>query len=149
MKINTLTLAATFAATLATTALVSVAQAQMPRTASVAGAKVYLVEPRNGAQIKGPVRVVMGLSGMGVAPAGVDVAETGHHHILVNVDTAPAADMPIPADDRHRHFGKGQTEAMLTLPPGKHTLQLLLGDKNHVPHNPPLMSEKITITVLP
>lgn len=134
---------------LAAAALLSTAQAQMPRSPSVAGAKVYIAEPKDGAQVKGPVRVVMGLTGMGVAPAGIDVAETGHHHILVNVDALPALDMPIPADDRHRHFGKGQTETTLTLPPGKHTLQLLLGDKNHVPHNPPLVSEKITITVLP
>ena len=129
--------------------LLSTAQAQMPRTPSVPGAKLYIAEPVNGASIKGPVRVVMGLSGMGVAPAGADFPETGHHHILVNADATPAVDMPIPADDKHRHFGKGQTEATLTLPPGKHTLQLLLGDKNHVPHNPPLLSEKITITVLP
>lgn len=130
-------------------AMLPTAQAQMPRTPSVAGAKLYIAEPKNGARIKGPVRVVMGLSGMGVAPAGADFPETGHHHILVNVDPVPAADMPIPADDKHRHFGKGQTETTLTLPPGKHTLQLLLGDRNHVPHNPPLLSEKITVTVLP
>ena len=125
------------------------AQAQIPRTDSVAGAKLYIAEPKNGASIKGPVKVVMGLSGMGVAPAGTDYPETGHHHILVNVDTVPPADAVIPADDKHRHFGKGQTETMLTLPPGRHTLQLLFGDKNHVPHNPPLLSEKVSITVLP
>lgn len=125
------------------------AQAQIPRTASVAGAKLYLAEPKNGASIKGPVKVVMGLSGMGVAPAGADFPETGHHHILVNLDQVPQIDAVIPADDKHRHFGKGQTETLLVLPPGKHTLQLLFGDKNHVPHNPPLLSEKISITVLP
>lgn len=130
-------------------AMLPAAQAQMPRSASAVGAKVYIAAPENGARIKGPVRVMMGLSGMGVAPAGTDVPETGHHHILVNADAVPAADMPIPADDKHRHFGKGQTETLLTLLPGTHTLQLLLGDKNHVPHNPPLVSEKITITVLP
>lgn len=125
------------------------ASAQMPRTASPPGAKLYIAEPKDGASLKGPVRVVMGLSGMGVAPAGADFPETGHHHVLVDVDTLPPLDMPIPADDRHRHFGKGQTETVLTLAPGRHTLQLLLGDRNHVPHQPPLLSEKITITVLP
>ena len=130
-------------------ALPMMAYAQIPRTASVPGAKLYIAEPKNGASVKGPVKVVMGLSGMGVAPAGADFPETGHHHILLNVDQVPAADSVIPADDKHRHFGKGQTETMLTLPPGKHTLQLLFGDKNHVPHNPPLLSEKISITVLP
>ena len=125
------------------------AAAQMPRTPSVPGAKVYLIEPKDGATVRSPVRVVMGLSGMGVAPAGVEMAETGHHHILVDADPLPPMDLPIPADDKHRHFGKGQTEAMLTLPPGRHTVQLLLADRNHVPHQPPLMSEKVTITVAP
>src|SRR5882672_3512638 len=122
------------------------AMAQVPKTASPAGAKVYFIAPKNGATIKGPVKVVMGLSGMGVAPAGVDSPDTGHHHILVDADAANV-DMPMPVDDKHRHFGKGQTEASLDLAPGKHTLQLVLGDKNHIPHNPPVMSEKITITV--
>jgi hypothetical protein len=124
------------------------ALAQVPKTASPAGAKVYFIQPKNGATIKGPVKVVMGLSGMGVAPAGVDSPDTGHHHILVDVDKVNP-DMPVPADDKHRHFGKGQTEATLELAPGKHTLQLVLGDKNHIPHNPPVMSRKITITVAP
>ena len=122
------------------------ALAQVPKTASPAGAKVYFIAPKNGAKIKGPVKVVMGLSGMGIAPAGTDAADTGHHHILVDAD-APNVDMPLPVDDKHRHFGKGQTETTLDLPPGKHTLQLVLGDKNHIPHNPPVMSEKITVTV--
>ena len=122
------------------------AYAQVPKTASPAGAKVYYIAPKNGATIKGPVKVVMGLSGMGVAPAGTDAADTGHHHIFVDAD-APNPDAPIPVDDKHRHFGKGQTEASLDLPPGKHTLQLVLGDKNHIPHNPPVASSKITITV--
>lgn len=120
--------------------------AQVPKTASPVGAKVYFIAPKNGAKIKGPVKVVMGLSGMGVAPAGTDAPDTGHHHILVDAD-APNLDAPIPVDDKHRHFGKGQTEAMLDLPPGKHTLQLVLADKNHIPHNPPVMSDKITVTV--
>jgi hypothetical protein len=145
MKIPAMALAASLLIALPMQAL-----SQIPRTPSVAGAKLSIVEPRDGASVRSPVKVVMGLSGqMGVAPAGVPMAETGHHHILVNVDALPTMGMPLPADDKHRHFGKGQTEAMLTLPPGRHTLQLLLGDHNHVPHNPPLLSEKITITVLP
>ena len=119
---------------------------QMPRTPSPAGAKVYFIEPRDGATIKGPVKVVMGLSGMGVAPAGIATANTGHHHVLVNVEKLDQ-NVPIPADDRHRHFGGGQTETVLELPAGTHTLQLVLGDRNHIPHDPPVMSEKITVTV--
>jgi len=128
-------------------AFASLAIAQVPKTASPAGAKVYFIAPKNGAKVKGPVKVVMGLSGMGVAPAGTDAPDTGHHHIFVDAD-APNLDAPIPVDDKHRHFGKGHTEATLDLPPGKHTLHLVLGDKNHIPHNPPVMSQKITITVV-
>lgn len=122
--------------------------AQTPRTASPPGARVYFIEPRDGAVVKSPFKVQMGLAGMGVAPAGADVEKTGHHHILVNVDS-PVLDAPLPADDKHRHFGGGQTEATLDLPPGRHTLQLVLGDKNHIPHQPPVVSDKITITVQP
>ena len=120
--------------------------AQIPKSPSPAGAKVYFIEPKDGATVTGPFKVVMGLSGMGIAPAGTDAPDTGHHHIFVDAgDVNP--DAPIPVDDNHRHFGKGQTETMLTLPAGTHTLQLVLGDKNHIPHNPPVVSEKITITV--
>ena len=84
---------------------------------------------------------------MGVAPAGVERPDTGHHHLLIDVDTLPAAGMPIPTDDKHRHFGGGQTETTLELAPGRHTLQLLLADHAHTPHNPPVVSERITITV--
>jgi len=133
-------IAATLAATSAT------ALAQDFRQASPAGAKVYFIEPKNGAEISGPVVVKFGLSGMGVAPAGTEKKDTGHHHILVNQKLADVM-AAIPADDKHRHFGNGQTEASLTLPPGKHTLQLVLGDHNHIPHNPPVQSDVITITV--
>lgn len=139
-------------ATLAAAMLLGTAVwAQAPRTPSPAGAKVYFLSPADGAVVKGPVKVVMGLSGMGVAPAGVDIGNTGHHHILVNAPAGMKMDMnaALPADSVHRHFGLGQTETTLALPPGKHTLQLLLGDKGHVPHDPPVMSEKITITVEP
>ena len=131
---------------IAACAAASYAFAQVPKSTSPAGAKVYFIAPKNGAKVKGPVKVVMGLSGMGIAPAGTDAADTGHHHILVDAE-APNVDAPIPVDDKHRHFGKGQTETTLDLPPGKHTLQLVLGDKNHIPHNPAVMSNKITITV--
>jgi hypothetical protein len=92
-------------------------------------------------------RIRFGLRGMGVAPAGVTTANTGHHHLLVDVDTLPPDNQPIPNDANHRHFGLGQTETELTLAPGQHTLQLVLGDALHIPHQPPVRSEKITITV--
>jgi hypothetical protein len=122
--------------------------AQMERTPAPAGAAVYFIEPAPGAMLSNPVTLRFGLRGMGVAPAGVAHGNTGHHHLLINVDPA-TLDMGagIPADDQHRHFGGGQTEVTLTLPPGEHRLQLLLGDHNHIPHNPPVMSEVITIRV--
>ena len=110
------------------------------------GAKVYFIEPADGATVSSPVKVVFGLSGMGVAPAGTEKENTGHHHLLINTDL-PNLDEPIPADDNHVHVGGGQTEAMVELPAGTHTLQLLLGDWSHVPHNPPVASETITVTV--
>ena len=88
-----------------------------------------------------------GLNGIGVAPAGVEREHTGHHHLLINVQQLPDKDKPIPADDQHRHFGGGQTEVSLELPPGEHKLQLLLGDHFHIPHNPPVLSEPIIIKV--
>ena len=109
-------------------------------------AKVYIIWPSDGQVIKGGFWVRMGLSGAGIAPAGVQKANTGHHHLLVDVDLPPL-DQPIPNDHNHLHFGLGQTEARIELPPGKHTLQLLLGDENHIPHQPPLYSKRITITV--
>ena len=107
----------------------------------------YIVSPANGATVRSPVTVVFGLRApWGVAPAGTQVEGTGHHHLLVDAPL-PALDKPIPKDDQHLHFGKGQTETVLKLAPGKHTLQLLLGDFAHVPHTPPVMSEVVTITV--
>lgn len=123
-------------------------------TPSAPGAKVYMVNIEDGATVKGPVKVVFGLSGMGVAPAGTEAENTGHHHVLIN--RAPWGEGPndaeydkdgLPGDDNHKHFGKGQTEAVFELEPGTHTLQLVLGDLFHVPHNPPVVSEQITITV--
>ena len=119
----------------------------LPRSSAPAGAEVYFISPKDGETVKGPVTVRFGLRGMGVAPAGVNLAGTGHHHLLVDVETLPAMDKPLPKDDRHQHFGTGQTETTITLKPGKHTLQLVLGDQLHIPHQPPVISGKITITV--
>ena len=120
----------------------------MPRTASPAGAEVYIQSPANGAQVTSPFTVRFGLRGMGIAPAGTTAPNTGHHHLLIDVDTLPPDNLPLPANDQVRHFGAGQTETELELPPGRHTLQLVLGDALHVPHQPPVRSEKITITVV-
>lgn len=119
------------------------------RTPAPAGAYAYIGWPNNGDVIRAThFHVWFGLRGMGVAPAGTDKPGTGHHHLLI--DTAlPPLDAPIPNDEHHRHFGLGQTETMVDLPPGTHTLQLLLGDANHIPFDPPVMSPKITITVRP
>lgn len=117
------------------------------RTPAPADARVYLIEPVDGAVVAPTFSVKFGLKGMGVAPAGVDVPATGHHHLLVDAVALPAMDQPLPVSEQVRHFGKGQTETQLTLPPGEHTLQLLVGDKNHLPLVPPLLSEKINITV--
>lgn len=113
---------------------------------SPATAKLYFVNLGNGATVSSPVKVVFGLSGMGVAPAGIEKAGTGHHHLLVNVNEWDA-NAPLPANDNFRHFGAGQTEVSLDLKPGQHTLQMVLGDQNHIPHHPVVMSERITITV--
>ena len=109
-------------------------------------AKLYFISPQAGSEVTSPVGVLFGLSGMGVSPAGVDKENTGHHHLIIDADL-PDMDKPIPSDENYRHFGGGQTEITLDLPPGKHTLQLLLGDFTHIPHNPPVTSDKITITV--
>jgi len=109
------------------------------------GAEVYIVSPKDGETVGREFTVVFGLKGMGVAPAGIDAENTGHHHLLVNQAELPAAGVPM--GNPPLHFGKGQTETVLTLEPGKHTLQLILGNHLHVPHNPPVTSSKITITV--
>jgi hypothetical protein len=126
--------------------LVSGAATAGDRTPSPPGAIVYIVSPTDGATVSSPVTVVFGLKGMGVAPAGTEMEKTGHHHLIIDAPL-PAMDDPIPADDNHKHFGGGQTETTIELPPGEHTLQLLLGDLNHVPHEPPVVSDRITITV--
>jgi hypothetical protein len=115
-------------------------------TPSPDGAKVYFVDLKDGAIIGPNTTFHFGLHGMGVAPAGSDKANSGHHHLLIDTDLPPL-DEPIPSDLNHMHFGAGQTEVDLSLAPGPHTLQLLLGDKNHIPHTPPVMSELIHVTV--
>jgi Domain of unknown function (DUF4399) len=115
-------------------------------TPSPPGAKVYFVDLQNGAVIGPKTTIHFGLRGMGVSPAGWDKANSGHHHLLIDTDLPPL-DEPIPSDLNHMHFGAGQTEVEVELAPGPHTLQLLLGDKNHVPHSPPVMSDQIHVTV--
>ena len=118
------------------------------RQPAPAGAEVYFIAPRNGAVVHGPVTVKFGLKGMGVAPAGVKFDNTGHHHLLVDTDLSDLKlDAPLPATDKVLHFGKGQTETTVTLAPGKHTLELLFADYQHMSFDPPLHSKKITITV--
>ena len=131
---------------LAALALVIMTGSAIAQNAAPEGAKVYFIEPSDGAVVSGPVTVRFGLSGMGVAPAGVEKAKTGHHHLLIDTKLEDYT-APVPADDNHKHFGGGQTETTIELAPGKHTLQLLLGDHNHIPHKPPVESEVITITV--
>ena len=119
----------------------------LPVTRAPADATVYIISPADGATVGQEFTVRFGLEGMGVAPAGVTREHTGHHHLLVDVKTLPAAGQPIPADANHIHFGGGQTQTTLKLAPGTHTLQLELGDANHVPFVPAVVSKKITVHV--
>jgi hypothetical protein len=123
-----------------------VASAEIPRSSRPENVQLYFVTPSGGDSLTSPVVVRFGLKGMGVAPAGVEKAGTGHHHLIVDAELPPSG-LPIPASDHYRHFGMGQTEVTLDLEPGEHTLQLLLGDHLHIPHDPPLVSERISITV--
>ena len=134
--------------------LSSVSSGVAQDTASAPGAEVYFVNLHDGDTVSSPVKIVFGLKGMGVAPAGTEKENTGHHHVLLNrpplgegEDGADELQYGLPADDHHIHFGGGQTETTLDLPAGTHTLQLVLGDLNHVPHSAPVTSEVITITV--
>jgi Domain of unknown function (DUF4399) len=116
------------------------------KVAAVSGTSLYFINLKNGDSVVSPVNVQFGLKGMGVAPAGVEKAATGHHHLLVDVAELNVNE-GIPVSDQHRHFGAGQTETSIALKPGVHTLQLVLGDQNHIPHHPVVMSDRITITV--
>ncbi|ASG66730.1 rod shape-determining protein RodA [Idiomarina piscisalsi] len=132
-------------ALIGTPILATAEAAQMERTEASADAQAYIISPQDGEVVGKTFKVKFGLNGMGVAPAGVDVKHTGHHHLLIDKDELPAMNKPMGGDVIH--FGGGQTETMVTLEPGEHTLQLILGDKNHVPHDPAVVSKKITITV--
>ena len=136
-----------FVVTGAALALAATASFAQDRMVSPADAQVYIISPKDGAKVSSPVTVQFGLKGMGVAPAGVKIENTGHHHLLIDSDAPTDLSQPLPASEKVVHFGKGQTETQVKLTPGKHTLQLLLGDSTHVPHNPPVISKKITITV--
>ncbi|ANB77096.1 ATPase [Paraburkholderia phytofirmans OLGA172] len=128
------------------TSLASPNLAMAGTTPSPAGAHVYIGYPNDGQVVPAnkPFRVWFGLRYMGVAPKGVKYPNTGHHHLLIDTDLPPM-DQEIPNDRNHLHFGAGETETMIQLPPGKHTLQLLMGDDMHMPHNPPVYSKKITV----
>jgi hypothetical protein len=118
----------------------------MPRTASPEGASVFFITPSDGETVSSPVSIEFGIDGMDVVVAGTDEAHSGHHHLLVDTGL-PGLGVPIPADAAHIHFGDASTSTELSLEPGEHTLQLLLGDYLHIPHDPPLVSQRIAITV--
>jgi hypothetical protein len=126
--------------------LPAIAYAEPQATPSPAGAKVFIIEPKDGAIVSSPVTVKFGIEGMEVAPAGSDTPNSGHHHLIIDTEFDNTGEA-IPADDNHKHFGKGQTETTVELKPGVHSLQLVLGDKNHIPHVPPVTSELVNITV--
>src|SRR4051794_12897379 len=132
------------AASLATTSLVMAGETPAPDNA-----KAYFINLKDGDAVSSPVLIRFGLSGMGVAPSGTEAPNTGHHHLLIDAPAleGDALNEAIPVDAGHVHFGKGQTETSVTLAPGKHTLQLVLGDWSHIPHNKPVMSERITVDV--
>lgn len=123
------------------------ASAALERTSSPEGAEVYIISPADGAVVGKTFTVRFGLKGMGVAPAGINNANTGHHHLLIDAEALPAMETPMPMSPSLKHFGGGQTEVELTLAPGEHRLQLVLGDYLHIPHQPAVISKEITITV--
>ena len=112
-----------------------------------ANPKVYFINLEDGDRLESPFLIQFGLSGMGIAPAGTDRANTGHHHLLINVNDVDLS-KPIPSSSSHIHFGGGQTESLIDLMPGDYSMQLVLGDMTHTPHNPPIISQRINITVI-
>jgi hypothetical protein len=122
--------------------------ALIPRAKAPVTAQTYLISPKDGETVARTFTVRFGLIDMGIAPAGVNAPNTGHHHLIID-EVTPRLDLPIPTDDNHRHFGAGQTEVELTLPPGEHTLQLVLGDASHVPHDPAVVSTRVHVVVQP
>jgi hypothetical protein len=136
-------IALAFAMMLSTATLATAGETPAP-----ADAKVYFINIKDGDTVTSPVLIRFGLSGMGIAPAGTEMENTGHHHLIIDEKIeGEALNEAIPVDEHHMHFGKGQTEATVTLPKGKHTLQLVLGDWSHVPHKSPVMSDVITVNV--
>jgi hypothetical protein len=136
-------IALAFAMMLSTATFASAGETPAP-----ADAKVYFINIKDGDTVTSPVTIRFGLSGMGIAPAGTEVENTGHHHLIIDEKIeGEGLNEAIPVDEHHMHFGKGQTEATVTLPKGKHTLQLVLGDWSHVPHKSPVMSDVITVNV--
>jgi Domain of unknown function (DUF4399) len=136
-------IALAFAMMLSTATLATAGETSAP-----ADAKVYFIGLKDGDTVTSPVTIRFGLSGMGIAPAGTEVPNTGHHHLIIDEKIeGEALNEAIPVDEHHMHFGKGQTEASVTLAKGSHTLQLVLGDWSHVPHKPPVMSDRITVEV--
>ncbi len=128
------------------TAEIAAEPAMLPRSPSADGANVFFITPANGSSVSNPIRIEFGIAGMDVVKAGIDQPHSGHHHLLIDTDL-PDVGLPIPADEHHIHFGDGSTTTEITLPPGEHSLQMLLGDHLHIPHNPPLVSQPITVTV--
>jgi len=120
--------------------------AALSRSASAEDARVFFISPADGDTVNSPIRVVFGTEGMAVVPAGNDTPHSGHHHLLIDTELTELG-LPIPKDEHHVHFGDGSTETEIMLEPGEHTLQLLLGDHLHIPHDPPLNSGKIKVTV--
>ena len=141
MNIKNVLFISLFSLGLASTPAIGLEKSKAPEDAAA-----YIVFPADGQTVSSPVTIVFGLSGMGVAPAGINMENTGHHHLIINAPL-PDTSMPIPSNDNYRHFGKGQTEATIELTPGKHTLQILLGDWLHIPHDNIKSSEQITIMV--
>jgi hypothetical protein len=126
--------------------MTATAPVNLPRTMSAEGANVFFITPADGATVTNPVSIEFGIGGMDVVKAGNNQPNSGHHHLLIDTDL-PDLGLPIPADEHHVHFGDGSTSTQISLPPGEHKLQMLLGDHLHIPHNPPLTSAQITITV--
>ena len=112
-----------------------------------ANPKVYFINLEDGDRVESPFLIQFGLSGMGIAPAGTDRSNTGHHHLLININDIDLS-KPIPSSSNHIHFGGGQTESVVDLMPGEYSMQLVLGDMTHTPHNPPIISKIINITVI-
>jgi hypothetical protein len=133
-------------ATTAPAEMAAAGPAALARTASADGAKVFFITPADGATVANPISIEFGIAGMDIVKAGNDQPNSGHHHLLIDADL-PDLGLPIPADEHHIHFGDGSTSTQISLPPGEHKLQMLLGDHLHIPHNPPLTSAEITITV--